>query len=503
MTPTIVIATLAAYIATLFAVAFIAGRNTDNAGYFSGNRRMPWVATAAAMVSAAMSGVTFISVPGSVALSGFSYLQMVVGFIIGYIVIAFVLVPLYYKLNVTSLYEYLDSRFGVQSHRTGAWYFLLSRTLLSALRAYVACTVLQLLLFDRIGVPFAANAALFILLVWLYSHRGGVKTVVWVDVLRTLILVGALGASIALIMQVEALSISDAIATVTSHPYSKTWFTEDWNDSRHLVKQLLAGVFMVVAMTGLDQDMMQRTLSCRTKGDAQKNLLVGVGLQSIVILLFLVLGVLLYIHLEGCGITSAEGSLFPMFTADGQVAITKPDLVFPYVASHGTLPLAVGVLFVLGLFASTYSAAGSALTALTTSFTVDILRGRERYAERVLTSIRHGVTLGVAVVLALLIIAFDKVGNQTIIDTFYSVASYTYGPLLGLFAFGICTRRSVSDRWVPAVAIAAPLLSLLLDLNSEEWFGGYRFGFEILIINALLTMAGMAIISRKNRDKNQ
>ena len=502
MTPTIVIATLAAYIATLFAVAFIAGRNTDNAGYFSGNRRMPWPATAAAMVSAAMSGVTFISVPGSVALSGFSYLQMVVGFIIGYIVIAFVLVPLYYKLNVTSLYEYLESRFGGQSHRIGAWYFLLSRTLLSALRAYVACTVLQMLLFDRIGVPFALNAALFMLLVWLYSHRGGVKTVVWADVLRTLILVGSLALSIALIMREEALSIGDTIAAVADHPYSKVWFTEDWNDSRHLIKQLLAGVFMVVAMTGLDQDMMQRTLSCRTKGDAQKNLLVGVGLQAVVILLFLILGVLLYIHLERCGITSGERALFPMFSADGRAVISKPDLVFPYVASQGILPLAAGILFVLGLFASTYSAAGSALTALTTSFTVDILRGRERYNEEKLTSVRHRVTLGVAVVLTILIILFDQVGDRSIIDTFYSVASYTYGPLLGLFAFGICTRRVVRDRWVSAVALTAPLLTLLLDHYSEAWLGGYSFGFEILIINALLTMAGMALISRTKSSKN-
>ena len=503
MTPAIVIATIAAYIATLFAVAFVAGRNTDNAGYFSGNRRMPWVATAAAMVSAAMTGVTFISVPGSVALSNFSYLQMVVGFIIGYLIIAFVLVPLYYRLNVTSLYEYLKERFGASSHRTGAWFFLLSRTLLSALRAYVACTVLQMLVFDRLGIPFTVNAALFMLLVWLYSHRGGVKTIVWTDVLRTLILVSSLGLSIVLIMQHEGFSLGQTISAVADHPYSKALFTEDWNDSRHLLKQLLAGVFMVVAMTGLDQDMMQRTLSCRTKGDAQKNLIVGVVLQAVVILLFLTLGVLLYIYLEGKGITSDKGALFPMLNADGSAVILKPDHVFPFVATNGSLPIAVGVLFVLGLIASTYSAAGSALTALTTSFTLDIMRGRERYNDEALTSIRQRVTAGVAVALTLLIILFDGVSNRSIIDTFYSVASYTYGPLLGIFAFGICTRRTVRDKFVPMAAIAAPLLCLLLDRNSEAWFGGYRFGFEILIINALLMMAAMFFLSHKNSNKNQ
>ena len=503
MTPTIVIATIAAYIATLFAVAFIAGRNTDNAGYFSGNRRMPWIASTAAMVSAAMSGVTFISVPGSVALSNFSYLQMVAGFVLGYLVIAFVLVPLYYRLNVTSLYEYLQKRFGSSSHRTGAWFFLLSRTLLSALRAYVACTVLQMLVFDRIGVPFAVNAALFMLLVWLYSHRGGVKTIVWTDVLRTLILVGCLGLSISLIMHHEGFSLGQTITAIADHPYSKTLFTEDWNDSRHVVKQLLAGLFMVVAMTGLDQDMMQCTLSCRTKGDAQKNLIVSVILQSMVILLFLVLGVLLYINLEHSGIISTGEAIFPMINAEGSAVILKPDHVFPFVATSGSLPIAVGVLFVLGLIASTYSAAGSALTALTTSFTIDILHGRERYDEARLTSIRQRVTAGVAVALTLLIILFDGVSNQSIINTFYSVASYTYGPLLGVFLFGICTRRTVRDSLVPVVTIAAPMLCLLLDRFSEAWLGGYRFGFEVIIINAIITIVGMFIISRRNSSKNQ
>lgn len=497
MSPAVVITVIAAYISALFAVAFVVTRRSDNEGYFSGNRRMPWVATAAAMVSAAMSGVTFISVPGSVAMSNFSYLQMVVGFILGYLVIAFVLVPLYYRFNVTSLYEYLAERFGESSHRTGAWFFLISRTLLSALRAYVACTVLQMLLFEPLGIPFAVNAVLFMLLVWLYSHRGGVKAVVWTDILRTLVLVGSLVVSIVLIVQALGFSLGEAVAAVAEHPFSRVWFVEDWNDSRHLAKQLLAGVFMVIAMTGLDQDMMQRTLSCRSKGDAQKNLIVGVLLQSVVIGLFLLLGVLLYIYLESVGITLAEGVAFPMSDADGSVVIRKADHLFPYVATSGMLPVTVGVLFVLGLIASTYSATGSALTALTTSFTVDILRGRERYSEARLTTIRQGVTLGVAVVLVVLIILFDCVGDGSVIETFYTVASYAYGPLVGIFAFGICSKRVVRDRWVPVVAVAAPVISWLLDHYSEALVGGYRFGFEIVVINALLTMVGLLLISRK------
>lgn len=497
MSPSIAIVTTLLYIATLFVVAWASGRNAGNADYFSGGRRSPWAVAAIAMVSAAMSGVTFISVPGSVAASNFSYLQMVCGFIVGYMVIAFVLVPLFYRLKIVSLYEYLDKRFGSSSHLTGATFFLLSRTLIAALRAYIACTVLQMLVFDHYGVPFAVNAVLFMLLVWLYSHRGGVKTIVWTDTLRTLSLVGSLVLCIALIIRSEGLSLGESISAIASHPYSKTWFTEDWNDSRHLLKQFAAGVFMVIAMTGLDQDMMQRTLSCRSKSDAQKNLVIAVLLQSVVILLFLALGVLLYIYLERIGIRAGEGALFPMYAPDGSVAIDKADHVFPFVASAGKLPVAVGVLFVLGLISSTYSAAGSALTALTTSFTVDILRGQERLDDQRLSRVRKGVNIAMAALLAIIITLFDCLSNESIIDTLYSVASYTYGPILGMFAFGICSRRAVRDRWMPAVAIAAPVICLVAEHYSESLFGGYRFGFEILIINALITMTGMALISKK------
>ena len=503
MEPIVVIATIALYIAALFAVAAVAGRKADNADFFTGGRRSPWPVATLAMVSAAMSGVTFISVPGSVAISNFSYLQMVIGFIIGYLIIAFVLIPLFYRLKVVSLYEYLDRRFGSNSHLTGASFFLLSRTLMSALRAYTACTVLQLLLFDRYGIPFSVNVTIFMLLVWLYSHRGGVKTIVWTDMLRTFALVGSLVLCIVFILRFEELSLGEAISAISAHPYSKSLFTDDFNDSRHLAKQLLAGVFMVIAMTGLDQEMMQRTLSCRSKGDAQKNMIVAVLLQSVVIVLMLSLGILLYIYLEHSGITMSLGGKFPMSDSSGAAVIAKPDHVFAYVATSGALPAIVGVLFVLGLISSTYSAAGSALTALTTSFTVDILHGRERFNDEQLTHIRHIVGCGTAILLTAIIILFEQLQSDSIINTLYSIAGYTYGPILGMFAFGILSRRSVRDRWMPLVAIAAPLISLLLDLNSERWFAGYDFGFEILIINALLTMTGMFVISRKTDNINQ
>ena len=502
MSLTAIITTIVAYITLLFAVAYASSRNSSNASYFTGNRGSSWWVAMLSMVSAAMSGVTFISIPGSVAASGFSYLQMVIGFIAGYLVIAFVLVPLFYRLKVTSLYEYLESRFGNGSHLTGASFFLLSRTLLSALRAYVACTVLQMLIFDRLGLPFAVNATIFMALVWLYSHRGGVKTIIWTDALRTISLVGSLVLCIALIAKSEHLLFGGLISAVTDHPYSQTWFIEDWNDSRHLLKQLLAGLFMVVAMTGLDQDMMQRTLSCRSKRDAQKNLIVAVLLQSVVIALFLTLGVLLYIYLDHAGISAADGSLFPMRDSAGNAVIEKADWVFPFVATSAGAPLAVGILFVLGLFASTFSAAGSALTALTTSFTVDLLRSYKQLSDKELTHKRERVNIGITLLITALIITFDSVSNRSIIDTFYSVASYTYGPILGMFTFGIISKRKVRDSLVPAVAISAPLIALLIDHNSEAWFNGYQFGFEILIINALITIGGLMLISHKTKQNS-
>lgn len=484
MTPVSVILTVAVYIAVLFLVAWLSGRKSDNAGFFSGNRATPWYMAAFAMIGAAMSGVTFISVPGSVAVDAFSYMQMVLGFTVGQLVIAYVLIPMFYRLKVVSLYEYLDGRFGVASHRTGAWFFFVSKMLGAALRVYVVCAVMQLLVFDSYGWPFAANAAFTMLLVWLYTRRGGVKSLIWTDTLKTCCLIASVVLCILFICRELGFSWQAAAAAVRESPHSRIFFFDDGASPRYFWKMFFAGVFTLVAMTGLDQDMMQRNLSCRSMGDAQKNIVITALSQMAVIFLFLVLGVLLYIYMERHGL--------PM--------PAKSDQVFSLVAVNGGLPAVVGVLFVVGLISSTYSAAGSALTALTTSFTVDMLEGTRRYDDRRLTRIRKGVHAAMAVAMAGVILCFDRFGNDSVINLVYKVASYTYGPILGMFVFGMFTRFRVRDRWIPLVAVAAPLLSALLQTWVRAEFG-YAIGFELLIYNALFTILGMSVLVRRNHEK--
>lgn len=478
MTPAAVIATILGYIAVLFTVAWVSGRRAGNAGFFVGGRRTPWYMAALAMIGAAISGVTFISVPGSVAVDAFSYMQMVVGFTVGQLVVAFVLIPAFYRLRVVSLYEYLDVRFGVRSHRTGAWFFFLSKMLGAALRVYVVCAVLQLLVFDRYGLPFWFNTLLTMAFVWLYTQQGGVKSLIWTDTLKTLCLVGSLVLSIVFIMHALGLSLSDTAREVSASPMSRIFFFDDPASGRYFWKMFSAGVVLLIAMTGLDQDMMQRNMSCPTPRDAQKNIVLTAVSQIFVIFLFLVLGVLLYIYMDRTGLAMPA----------------KSDQVFSLVAVDGGLPLAVGVLFVIGLISSTYSAAGSALTALTTSFTVDILDGTKRFGDRRLTRIRRSVHVAMAAGMALVILAFGYLADDSVINLVYKVASYTYGPILGMFAFGLLTRRRVRDRWMPLVAVAAPLLSALLQAAAREVWG-YQIGFELLIYNAAFTMLGMYLLA--------
>ena len=477
MTPYAVLLTVGAYIAVLFAVAWRSGRRADNAGFFSGNRRTPWYMAALAMIGAAMSGVTFISVPGSGATDGFSYMQMVLGFTVGQLIVAFVLIPTFYRLKVVSLYEYLDGRFGVRSHRTGAWFFFVSKMLGAALRVYVVCAVMQLLVFDRLGLPFWLNMAATMLLVWLYTQRGGVKTLIWTDTLKTLCLVAGIVLSIVFIMRALDFDLPQTAKAVAASPYSRMFFFDDGASPRYFWKMFAAGIFLLVAMTGLDQDMMQRNLSCRSPRDAKVNILVTAVCQAAVIFLFLVLGVLLYIYMDRNGIAVPERS----------------DEVFARVAVQSGLPLAVGVLFVVGLISSTYSAAGSALTALTTSFTVDVIDGPQRFGERRLTRVRRGVHAGMAVLMGGVILLFGYFADDSVINLVYKVASYTYGPILGMFLFGMLTRRQVRDRGVPLAALAAPVLSALLQHFTAARYG-YHIGFDLLIYNALFTMAGMLLL---------
>ena len=497
MKPVTVAVTVALYLAALFFISWRTSRRGDNATFFTGGRRTPWLVAALAMVGAAISGVTFISVPGSVAQSGFSYLQMVAGFIVGNIVIAYVLVPMFYRLNVISLYQYLDDRFGSGSYATGAWFFFISKMTGAALRAFLICAVLQTLVFGPCGIPFVVNVALMMALVWLYTRRGGVRSVIGTDLLKTFCLVGSVALCIVFMMRELGIGIGEAVWQVSSHDYSRTLFLDDVHDGRFFWKQFLAGIFMAIAMTGLDQDMMQRTLSCRNPREAQKNIVISILLQAVVIAMFLFLGVLFYIYLAGKGITHPAGALFPMTDAAGAAAIGDSDEVFASAATQSGLPLAVGVLFVLGLISSTYSAAGSALTALTTSFTVDIMHGTKRYDEERLTRVRKRVHGAMAVTMGIFILIFDACKNTSLIDMVYTLASYTYGPILGMFAFGILSRRRPADRYVPIAAVVGVALCLVLQLNSERWFGGYRFSYEILLLNAFFTAVGMWLLSLK------
>lgn len=484
MTPIAVIVTVLSYIAVLFVVAWFSGRHAGNAGFFTGNHSTPWYMAAFAMIGAAISGVTFISVPGSVAVDAFSYMQMVAGFTVGQLVVAFVLIPTFYRLKVVSLYEYLDDRFGVRSHRTGAWFFFISKMLGAALRVYVVCAVMQLLVFNHYGLPFWVNASATMLLVWLYTQQGGVKSLIWTDSLKTLCLVGSLVLSIVFIMRALGLSFGEMTHEVASSPYSRIFFFDDPSSDRYFWKMFCAGIVLLIAMTGLDQDMMQRNLSCATPRDSQKNIVLTAVSQIFVIFLFLVLGVLLYLYIDRMGLAVPA----------------KGDQVFSLVAVEGGLPVFVGVLFVVGLISSTYSAAGSALTALTTSFTVDILQGTKRYGDQKLTRIRRGVHVTMAVVMVGVILGFEYWADDSVINLVYKVASYTYGPILGMFAFGILTRVKIRDRGMPFVAVAAIVLSALLQQWTQRRFG-YQIGFELLIYNAAFTMLGMMLLMKRTKNE--
>lgn len=485
MSPLLVLITMAGYFALLFFIAYLTGRKTDNQGFFVGNRKSPWYMVAIAMVGSSISGVTFISVPGWVADTGFSYLQMVFGFVVGQIIIAFVLIPLFYRMGLVSIYEYLERRFGLKAYRTGAWFFFISKMLGAAVRLFLVCVVLQLLLFDPLELPFFLNVIFTMLLVWLYTYRGGVKSLIWTDSLKTFCLLMSVGLCIYYIASDLDLSLSAMVSSVVEHDYSRIFFFDDINDKRFFFKQFFAGLFTVIAMVGLDQDMMQRTLSCKNFKDAQKNLVTSGVAQIFIISLFLILGVLLYMFIDSSGISVPE----------------KSDQLFPMVATQGYLPTVVGVLFIIGLISAAYSAAGSALTALTTSFTVDILDGIRDDDEQRLARVRKRVHIAMAVVMGVVIYVFNMLNNTSVIDAVYILASYTYGPILGLFVFGIFTKRRVRDRYIPIVALISPLLCYILQANSESWFGGYKFSYELLIFNALFTYIGLCILIRKGREE--
>lgn len=480
MNPLTILIVIACYFALLFLISYIAGRKADNAGFFSGNRSSNWLLVAMSTIGAAISGVTFVSVPGMVETSGWAYMQMVLGFTVGQIIIAYVLIPLYYKFNLTSIYQYLQQRFGMNTYKSGAWLFFVSKILGASVRLFVVGEVLQLLVFGPLGIPFWINAIFTVLIVYLCTFKGGVKSLIWTDLLKTCCLIFSVALCIYFVLRAGV-----NIENWHNTPLTRTFFFDNPKESTYFWKQFLAGIFLVVATTGLDQDLMQRTLSCKNPKESQKNIIVGAVMQIVVIGLFLFLGFLLYTYANQTGIALLNTDGLPL----------KGDDVFPFLATSGYFPMVVGVLFIIGFIAAAYSAAGSALTALTTSFTVDIL---DKEKDSNLTQIRTWVHIGMAILMAICIYVIHLLNNDSVIQTVYKVASYTYGPLLGMFCFGIFTKKHVRDRWIPVVVILAPIITWVIDVNSATWFNGYVFSHERLILNALLTFIGMVCLIIKN-----
>ena len=479
MNPLTILFVIAGYFALLFFISYLAGRKADNAGFFSGNRSSNWLLVAMSTIGAAISGVTFVSVPGMVSTSGWAYMQMVLGFTLGQFLIAYVLIPLYYKLNLTSIYQYLQQRFGMSTYKSGAWLFFVSKMLGASVRLFVVSEVLQLLVFDKLAVPvpFWVNAIITVLIVYLCTFKGGVKSLIWTDLLKTCCLILSVALSIYFVLRAGV-----NIDGWSSSDMTRVFFFDNPKEGTYFWKQFLAGIFLVIATTGLDQDLMQRTLSCKNPRESQKNIIVGALMQIIVIGLFLFLGYLLYTYAAQTGVA--------------EVANLKGDEVFPFLATGNYFPVIVGVLFIIGFIAAAYSAAGGALTALTTSFTVDILN-KENDAK--LTKVRTLVHIGMAILMAVCIYAIHLLNDESVIQTVYKVASYTYGPLLGMFCFGIFTKKQVRDRWIPLVVVLAPIITWVIDVNSVEWFNGYVFSHERLILNALLTFIGMICLMKKSK----
>lgn len=481
MSPVAILSCIAAYFCFLLAIAWFTSRNATNDSYFLGNKASPWYAVAFGMIGDSLSGVTFISVPGAVGKSAFSYLQIVFGYVLGYAVIAFVLLPLYYRLNLISIYSYLHGRFGSWSQRTGSGFFILSRTLGAAARLFLAASVIQTFVFDAWGVPFWLSVAMIIGLMLAYTYKGGIKTLVWTDTFQSLfLLIGVLLSIVAISRQLD-LDWSGMLKTVGESAHSQVFFW-DAKEGTYFWKQFFGGAFIAIVMTGLDQNMMQKNLSCRSLREAQINM---VSFSLVVVLVnfcFLALGALLYAYASAKGVTLPE----------------RTDHLFPMLALQhlGTF---AAVVFILGLTAATFSSADSVLTTLTTSFCIDILGTEQRkdLDEARKTALRHRVHVGFAFVLLLTILAFQAVGTPSIIGAVLKLANYTYGPLLGLFAFGLLCDWRVRDGWVPVVCGVPPVVCYLLDTNSKAWLSGYSFGNELLILNGVLTVAGLLLIRQR------
>lgn len=485
ITPFFILSLVIGYFIVLLTIAYFTAKDDTNESFFKANRNSPWYLVAFGMVGASLSGVTFISVPGWVESSQFTYFQVVMGYLIGYFVVAYVLLPVYYKNNVTSIYEYLNTRLGQNSHKAGAFFFFVSRVLGAAFRLFLVAIVLQQFIFDALGVPYELTVVLSIVLIWVYTQKGGIKTIVFTDTLQTGLMIAAVILSIIYINQALDWSFSEFLASSELLNYNQVLVTDSLLSRNHFLKSFIGGAFITICMTGLDQDMMQKNLSCRNLKDAQKNMVVFSFVLVFVTALFMLLGALLYIYAQGQGIG------IPLM--DGA---PKTDLLFPEIALNGNLGVAVAVTFILGLIAAAYSSADSALTSLTTSFCVDFL-GIEKRPKADQKKLRKKTHLAMSLMLIIVVIAFKYVLDRNVIDGLLTVAGYTYGPLLGLFAFGIFTPYQIKDRYVWVVVLAVlGFVSILGNIDASS-IGGYELGYELLPLNGLLTFLGLILIRRK------
>ncbi|MCG6185923.1 sodium:solute symporter [Maribellus maritimus] len=483
MSPYLVLGIILGYFFVLMFISWLTSRNANSDTFFTANRKSPWYLVAFGMVGATLSGVTFISVPGEVGNSAFAYLQFVFGNLVGYWLIAGILLPLYYKLNLISIYTFLEQRFGKYSYKTGSFFFLISKLTGAAFRLYLVAGVLQIAFFDAFNIPFVITVVVTIFLIWIYTFRGGIKTIVWTDTLQTLFLVSAVVFTIIAISQKMEWNFGQLFNEVAESSRAKI-FIWDWRSGNNFFKQFLAGIFTTIAVNGLDQDMMQKNLTCKNKGEAQKNMVVFSLSFLTTVVLFLSLGVILYSFAENMGISIPE----------------KTDDFYPLLALN-YLGLPVGIAFLLGITAATYSCADSALTAMTTSFSVDFLN-IGRYKEQKKQKIKKRSHLLFSLLLIVTILLFRAINDESIVVAVFRVAGYTYGPILGLFIFGMYSKRNVNDIWVPVIGFLAPVICYFLSRYSEVLFNGYRFGFELLILNGLITMIGLFFISKKYVVKN-
>ncbi len=513
MNPWTLLLFVAGYFAILLGMAWYTSRNSNNDTFFIGNKNSNWLLVAFGMIGTSLSGVTFVSVPGGVGdfgaggFKGFAYMQVSIGYLIGYAIIAFVLLPLYYRLNLTSIYNYLLQRFGTIAYKTGAMFFILSRTVGATARLYLVINILQYFILDKMGVPFMVTAAVILLMILLYTFEGGVKTIVYTDTLQTTLMISGLIVCVVYILHHFNLSFGQALSQIKDRGYFNV-FNFDVNSKGYFLKQILGGAFITIAMTGLDQEMMQKNISVKRLGDSQKNMIVMSIVLTIVLFLFLILGGLLYFF------ATSQGAVYngkQLLLNGGNVI---GDKLFPTVAL-GMLPPAIGIIFIIALISALFPSADGALTALTSSFCIDILginqkKGKtevfgetvDSWDEKKKTRIRLTVHISMAVTFFLCVIVFKILNDKSVIDTILDLAGYTYGPLLGLFSFGILTKRKIANSYaITAIAFASPIICYIISINSAKWFNGFQIGIELLILNGLITFLGLLAIS-KNSDNN-